>query len=542
MNFKTTIILIVLLAVAAGLTIYVRTEHKETPAAPVASDKSTGPGKPLFDVKAADVDAITIKPADGEAISLKKSGSDWRLTQPVNAAALGYEVDEILRPLLAMRSISQVDPTQASGLSPAKYAITLTTSAGKTIGISMGDRTALGDVMYVRLDGSSMADVVAVGKTELKIKPVGDLRDKTLVRTSSDKIEQIVLQKQDGPKIVLHKEEGHWREVEPQSFKADLEVMSRLLGSISGLQANSFIKTDPTPAVTRLDEPQATVSFSTAPARTQPAANLGMTTIRLGQYDGIRKENVYATVSDSPEVVKVAASRLDDFKQTPLDFRDKELVNIDPELVKSFTVAINRPATTQPTTRPAELRGFTIERHKVEPRKIAPTVLGPALPPGGVIAPTTQPGGPTTRPVVATTQPATLPSVDDITDAKWIFTSGGLGRAEEGQVEELLGSFHPLHVEKYIEPAKETGNTYTLTIHAVPAKAADSAEDHVFTFIETPTRVIGLYKDLQFEMERSLIDKLTGDFKTKKVPPPPPPSMPPGFPGGGGGLPFGGGQ
>jgi hypothetical protein len=212
------------------------------------------------------------------------------------------------------------------------------------------------------------------------------------------------------------------------------------------------------------------------------------------------------------------------------------VATIDPELVKSFTVAINRPATTQPTTQPAEMREFTIERHKV-----APPVLGPSLPAGVSVAPTTQPSAATTQPstpttqpglattqisapptqpsvattqpseattqsAVATTAPTTQPAiastqpVDDIATAKWIFASGGTGHADDGQVTDLLASLHPLRVEKYIEPAKETGNAYTLTVHAIPAKAADAAEDYVFTFIETPTRVVGTYKDLQFEV------------------------------------------
>jgi hypothetical protein len=599
MNFKTTVVLLILLIIVGGLAVYVRTSHKETPAVAV-TEKNAGPGKALFDVKADDISSIDIKPANGEEIALKKNGNDWRLTRPVNAPAINFEVDQILTPILAMRSVSQVDPSQATGLNPAKYNITLTTHAGKTIGIAVGDRSAIGDAIYVRLQGSNMADVVSAQGSEINIKSVSDLRDKALVHVTSDKIEQVVLQDQDEPKIVLHKEGSKWQEVEPLKFNADPDVMSRVLSSITGLEAGSFLKSNPKPAISQLDQPQVRVSFSTKPPTTQPAAHpaaeSGMTTIRLGQYDTIRKENIYASVSDSPEVVKVTASHLEDFKQKPLDFRDKDVLNIDPDKVKSFTVAINKPATTQPTTQPAEMREFTIERHKPEAPDLGPApILGPALPDGltpghapatqpaahaattqpavaGEGSPTTrpaiastqpsspttrlavattQPSAPTTRPAVATTQPSepattqravatTQPTTkpSDIAAAKWIFTSGGSGAAEEGQVTELLADLHPLRAEKYLDTAKERGATYTLTLHVIPATAADSAEDIVLTFVDAGGQVEGLYKDLHFTVSHSLIDKLNGDFKTKKVAPPePPPSQ---FPGGRGGLPFGG--
>jgi len=131
-----------------------------------------------------------------------------------------------------------------------------------------------------------------------------------------------------------------------------------------------------------------------------------------------------------------------------------------------------------------------------------------------------------------TPTPATVPA------SKWFFASGGQGDAEEGQVTALLDSFRALRVEKYIEPGEFNGPTYTIVIHAIPRKATEAPTDYTLTVIDLGTRVVGRYKDLTFELDRSILDKLAGDFKTKKPAPPPTPSFN-GAGGPGGGMPFG---
>ena len=449
---------------------------------------------------------------------------------------------------------------------------------------ALGERTALGDVMYVQVEGNAKPDVVSAQAYDALRKPVNELRDKNLLHVSSDKIQQISLKRADGPQIELQRKDGHWQETAPQSFQADSDVVDRLLSSITSLQASAFVTANAvSPAATHLSDPQVLLTISssngptTAPSTGPATAPSEPTIIRIGQYDNIRKENVYASVSDSSEVVKIGASHLDDFKQKPIDFRDKMLVDINPDLVSSFKIVPIIKPTTQPTSQLATgLHEVTIER-----RKQLPPVLGPELP-AGVTLPTSSPSAPATQvsnvtvapattlptsapmpatsptfdsiatqpssalatPIPATTQSAELATTQPTATqpaappSAWLFTSGGEGDAEEGQVKALLDSFHSLRVEKYLEGDAPQGTLYTLVIHTVPSKAADSTQDYAFNFTDAGTRVVGVYKDLTFEVDKTLFEKLTGDFKTKK-PPAPPPSPPMSFPGGR--MPFGGG-
>ena len=198
--------------------------------------------------------------------------------------------------------------------------------------------------------------------------------------------------------------------------------------------------------------PEAVSPFTTAAPSTQPAATQsagetelpGGQTIRFGGYKDILKSSLFASLGGK-DVAVVATTAEKSFEKTPLDLRNRDVMDIAPDRVSSFTVAINKPATTQPTTQPAEMREFTIERHKV-----AAPVLGPALP-GGVTLPSTHdrrrprrnppslPRQPSSRhstqpavcndrslrlqSTIASTQPATT-QPDETATAKWIFTSG----------------------------------------------------------------------------------------------------------------------
>ena len=69
MNFKTTIVLIVLLAVA-GIWLYTTQDHTATTPA-VSSDSTT----PLMTIDAKDVTKLIVTPADGPQFALQKVGS-----------------------------------------------------------------------------------------------------------------------------------------------------------------------------------------------------------------------------------------------------------------------------------------------------------------------------------------------------------------------------------------------------------------------------------------------------------------------------------
>jgi hypothetical protein len=539
MNFRTTLVLLVLV-VAAGIMFFV-TNRKASENE--AGGQTAANERKLLDVDSKDVTRVAVTNSEGKRTVLEKTGANWHLVEPVKAGAKDFEVDSLVNDLTGLQSRGQVDPSQksAAGLDHPSFTVELTGKNGKVTKLLVGEKQQIGDTLLVQVNDNKKPDVVATTIYAQLDKPASNYRKSQLVEITQDQIKQLTLTKGKST-IKLQKKGTDWQVIEPKQMPADTSAMSDLLFGITGLNAAEFVTDDAARADNYgLNRPRMTVWYSTQAPSTQPAAAAttapatqpgGGTEIRFGDYEDVLKKNLFAEVDRGP-IAKVLASNETTFNKTALDLRDKNLVSIEPEKVQSITIQVTRAATTQPTTMPAELRGFAIERRKEEPK-----VLGPILP--ATTEPATTQSSPATQ--VAGTQPTTQPAAVPATQpaatqpaSKWIFASGQTGDAEEGQVNALLTALHPLHVDKYQEsaPTTQPAGSFTLAIHTSDGK------DYSLHFTDpgNNAKVIGGYDELTFEIDRSLIDKISGDFKTRKAEISPPPSF-----GGAGGMPFGGGQ
>jgi hypothetical protein len=362
------------------------------------------------------------------------------------------------------------------------------TKEGKTIQLAVGDKTAIGDAMYVRVGDEKQAQIVPSDLWEQLSRPLSDYRDKGLVNVTSEQIKQLSIQQAGKPKITLVKEGTQWRITEPKSMPADESAVSDLVFAITGAQVNEYVPAAGSRnAVTQLDDPRLTVWYATTPPSTQPATQSTTqpagTTIEFGGYDSVLKENVFARVGSDPQVVKLPATTLDSFEKTPLDLRDKEVLNIAPDQVDRITLKIDRAATTQPTTRPASHQQLILTRNKP-----TPTVAGPTLP--------------TTR--AATTHPTTAAATQPA--SQWEMSGDHQGPVDDAKVSTLLNDLHPLKAQKFLPAAPTTHpvDAYTLTL-----QTADGATHTLnLSDVGPDAQPTGRLGELHFEVERSLLDAL----------------------------------
>lgn len=505
MNFRTTLFLLILVAAVAGVSYFVMNRPEKV--------VDTGAEHKLLSIDSSDVKRVAITSSDGTRIVLQKDGSNWKLTEPVSAPAKTFEADDLVRSLVSLQSRGQLDASkkQAGGLDKPSFVVELTTNADKTVKLSFGDKSTVGDTSYVLLDNSDRPDVVGNGIYEQLDKPASNYRDTRLVSASSDQIKQLSIT-HEGKTIKLEKTGENWEMTAPAKIPADTSAVTDLLSGITGLNADQFIDSPGSPAKYSLTRPNVTVWFSTkAPSMAASAPGAGEI-LRFGGYQDITKKNVFVSLNGS-EVAVVPASAEKTFETNTLQLRNKDAVSIDPEKVSSIRILAVTHPTTQPTSRPAQTRELVIDRRQV----VAP-VLGPTLPTGAASA-ATRPSS-TTQ---ATTEPAATPPAST---SKWVFASGESGPADEGQVQALIDTFHPLHVIKYMAATKIPADLYTIVIHTIPAKAGDLGQEYAFNFYDVGANAIGTYEDLTFEVDHSLIDKLKGDFKHKQAPATPPPATP----------------
>lgn len=523
MNFRTTIVLLVVLAGAgaylAATKLWTGKNAEISSQSSIAQSESGG--RKLIDADSANITRVTITPADGKPIVLTKSDGKWQLLQPVSAPAESFQADELVRQIVAIQSRGQLgtDKLTSTGLDHPHFIVEMTANGGKTYRLAVGDKSEIGDTLYVRLNDGDKLDIVPSSIYDQLDKPAKDYRGKKLIDVSQDQIRQLSITR-GGKTIRLEKPQSDWEIVAPKKMPADSTAVSDLLFAITGLNAVEFVDKPGASQQYGLDRPLTTVWFSTAAPSTQPAtapaSQPAGTTIEFGAFDDILKRNVYATVTGGP-VATVAKSSMDSFDKTALDLRDKKVVDIDPAHVESVILAVNRPATTQPTTQPAKQYEYTIVRRRES------ATVGPQLGPAAPLQPTTRPAIASTEPATlpaAATQPATAPAVAATQPvSKWAFESGNRGDADQGQVDDLLNALHPLRAEKFVEksPATQPAATYTLTVHVGPA-SGHGPQDYTLRFTSPgPTgNAIGSYDDVTFELDRSILDKLDGDFKTKK--------------------------
>ncbi len=545
MNFRTTIILCVVMLLAVGYLFYDRLGNKTDQTTETSTPDTKG--RKIVDVKRDDVTRISIKQGGG-TIELSKVDGNWKITKPVNWQADSFEVGTVIDGLLELRSQGRVPSGESAstGLDKPRSVIEITTRDDKKTTLAIGKRFTLGNALYVQVAGSDTMQLAAAGKlndtADLPVaKIVSNLRDKSVFAgTNSMDVKQLEIKRNNATFVFNKNSAGDWQMVFPQQMPADETEVGDLVRTITGLRADSFVEASSSElANARLDQPRVTAWFSkdapstqpsaTTTASTMPAAHTGGVSVAFGGYEFGEGSNqkVYIQVSNPAVVVKsdITQASWDKLaKSAPLDLRDRRLIDLTPGAVNSLVITSDLVATTQPTTRPASHNEVTLGRKTDSGESIK---LG-AAPGKGVAAPTT-----TTAP--ATTQASTEPALPP---THWQIRGKTPADAEEAKVETLLSALHPLRVNKYVDPAgpaTRPSATHRLFVMTVAAGGETKTYDLVFVDPGDGKPLVGTYEGLRFEVDRDLISKLEGDWKNKpKAPEPPPmPNMGPGggFPG-----------
>src|SRR5688500_13228196 len=205
MNFKTTLVLLVLLVLAGVAVLFTRGRGDGENATTTADAAS---GRKLIDINREDVIKVAVTPSVGDKFTLEKTGGKWQLTERVNAPAEPFEVDNLISAVTNVRSRGSVGSdasSSATGLDQPTYRVELTGAGGKTQTLSVGQKSAVGDNLYVSVGDAKQAEVVDASLYEQLEKPVSEFRRKQLVDVPASEVKQVTVAKSDG-KLVLEKQ------------------------------------------------------------------------------------------------------------------------------------------------------------------------------------------------------------------------------------------------------------------------------------------------------------------------------------------------
>ena len=308
MNFRGLIVAVVVLAGLGGVLYW--SQHRKPPEETAAAPASAAPV--ILKVNAADVTQIAIKQKQSDPVTLQKADANkWQITEPKPYRADQEAVASMLSTLSGL-SADRVVEEKASdrkqyGLDPPAVEVDIT---GKgTRQLLLGDDTPAGGDVYAALAGDPRVFTVSsYNKTSLA-KSLNDLRDKSLLTVSPDKVSRVELLRK-GQEIEFDRTKDGWQILKPASSPADSSAVNDLVRSLTSatMQLSASGTSDPA------------VEF----ARGTPIATAKLTGDSGAQTLEVRKnkDDYYAKSSVVDGVFKVDSSlgtaldkKLDDFQK-----------------------------------------------------------------------------------------------------------------------------------------------------------------------------------------------------------------------------------
>lgn len=368
MNFKTTLILLVL--VIAALLVVMRIQSKSgdntTEKTPQTTDNAGG--KTIFTVSnfaTQAINSITIARSGSKSV-IAREKLGWHLTEPVAFPMDQWQVDELNRTAAELRYLEKFKPGDKgvptlkdinldSPLATLTFASTESKDSNHTIKLG---KTTIGGRAYVMVDSDESVYVVgdALHKKVLDTKP-GDMRQRSLPSTSEGEATRVVLTR-DGKAVQLDKTDGIWSLAAPIGGRGDSDAVRSLLAAVTSTRVSSFVADKPKDVTSYgLDKPAVTLVIdatitdppspaATTPGATQPAPPTPRKvtrTLRIGAPVDLSRAEYFATWSDdtlSGDVVfTIGKSTLESLGKNADAYRDARISTAKPADVRELMVA-----------------------------------------------------------------------------------------------------------------------------------------------------------------------------------------------------------
>jgi hypothetical protein len=248
MNFRGLIVAVVVLATLGGV-LYWSQHHKP---AEEGAAVSTGTAPVILKVNPADVTKLTIK--QKEPVTLIKTNGNWQIAEPKPYQADQEAVAGILSTLSGLNADRIVEEKASDrkqyGLEPAQVELDISGKNGATQRLLLGDDTVAGGDVYAGLASDPRVFTVASYNKNSLAKSLNDLRDKSLLSVSADKVSRVELIKK-GEDLEFDRTKDGWQILKPSSSPADSSAVNALVGTVTNARMDLSTTTDAAAAFAR---------------------------------------------------------------------------------------------------------------------------------------------------------------------------------------------------------------------------------------------------------------------------------------------------
>ena len=304
---------VVLAALAAGL--YFSNKQKSAEAAKPPADASPK----ILALSENDIAKVDLKKKDApETVLQRNNAGKWQLTAPKLFLADQDTAGQLLNSASSVASDRVVEDKASDvsgyGLKSPSLEVDITTKAGKTSKLKIGDDTPTNSGAYAMLEGDPRVFTVASYVKSGLDKSVNDLRDKRLLTFDQDKLSRVELiaKKQD---IEFGRDKDQWQIVKPKPLRADGLQVEELIRKLKDAKMDLTVSDE--------DAKKAASAFASG----TPVATVKATDASGTQQLEVRKNkgDYYTKSSAVDGVHKVTADLGTGLDKGLDDFRNKKL-------------------------------------------------------------------------------------------------------------------------------------------------------------------------------------------------------------------------
>ncbi|MEE9295206.1 MAG: DUF4340 domain-containing protein [Phycisphaerae bacterium] len=266
MNFKTTVVMMIVLAILLGWFLIERPDQKaDADRSPVVRTTSSVAEKSIFEnpPEVDDVSAVSVTRAGEDTWRFERAAAEdsqddagWQMMEPGRFDVQKWHVDSIVRTVTELKYHIKYAPGDTgavtaaqAGLDPPRVEVVIEDREGASTVLQAG-KPVPPNGTYVRVDGSDDIYVAQRSLEYLVKDSVNDYRDKSLVKFSAgDATGMTVLHRpEDGDPVRyrLAKLDGEdWAFQEPFAADADDSAIENAITAASRLRAGEWVEHRP---------------------------------------------------------------------------------------------------------------------------------------------------------------------------------------------------------------------------------------------------------------------------------------------------------
>ena len=369
MNFKTTLILFVLVVAGLFLLIY----SGESPDA--TTEEGASPASPAT-VKTEYVFGPALNSSDFVSIELRQQGEPnlkfvretnpdnpaammpWRMTEPITSDAEPSMVEGLATLVDGLQYTRSFKPGQGevtaaeAGLEPPQADLSIIDKDGKEIGLQIGNSLALSNDTYIRVTGKEEILVTSLNMTYRLDKKASDYRSKTLLGFTSSDVKRVEMDFDNRHFDLVRGTGADWIINQPVKAYGQPDNIKKLLDAASRVRVKEFTEDNPASLDPfGLTQPMFMIRITTEHTEevkntavgpeTQPAQPTFKTvvathTLLVGNTADLKSTTRYVKREDLPWVAVVPQAQLDRIMPKISDLRDPRITHLKADAVTAL--------------------------------------------------------------------------------------------------------------------------------------------------------------------------------------------------------------